>query len=70
MDHVRLEIDPDIDDTFSGGSVTGSSSGAYRDTIPIEVKLRSLSVRLLYEVCRMQKLSLNDLSKVSSYHTT
>ncbi|KAK7680378.1 hypothetical protein QCA50_016618 [Cerrena zonata] len=63
MDHVRLEIDPDIDDTFSGGSVTSSSSGGYRGIgVPIEVKLRTLSVRLLYEVCRVQKLSLNDLN--------
>ncbi|CAL1710236.1 unnamed protein product [Somion occarium] len=62
MDHITLEIDPDVDDTFIGGSTSGSSSGAYRGlAVPIEVKLRSLSIRLLYEVCRVQKLSLHDL---------
>lgn len=60
MDHIRLDIDPDIDDTFGGGS----SSGAI--AVPIEVKLRSLSVNLLYEVCRVQKLSLDDLSKLNA----
>ncbi|KAI0072901.1 hypothetical protein K474DRAFT_1678288 [Panus rudis PR-1116 ss-1] len=62
MDHVMLDIDPDIDDAFIGGSTSGSNSGSVRGiAVPIEVKLRSLSVRLLYEVCRVQKLSLHDL---------
>lgn len=68
MDHITLEIDPDVDDTFIGGSTSGSSSGAYRGlAVPIEVKLRSLSIRLLYEVCRVQKLSLHDLSKIPCF---
>jgi hypothetical protein len=30
--------------------------------VPIEAKLRSLGVTMLYEVCRVQKLSVQDLS--------
>ncbi|KAI0783275.1 hypothetical protein C8Q75DRAFT_726427 [Abortiporus biennis] len=65
MDHIRIEIDPDIDYTFIGAntSTTSSSSGVFPRGIgiPIEAKLRSLSVRLLYEVCRVQNLSMQDL---------
>ncbi|KAI0634529.1 hypothetical protein C8Q77DRAFT_1194633 [Trametes polyzona] len=61
MDHVRLDVDPDIDDGFYG-STSGTSSGAGRAIgVPIEAKLRALSVKLLYEVCRVQKMSLQDL---------
>ncbi|KAI0372566.1 hypothetical protein BV20DRAFT_79262 [Pilatotrama ljubarskyi] len=61
MDHVQLEIDPELDDGFYG-AVSGPSSGAGRAiAVPIEAKLRSLSVKLLYEVCRVQKMSLQDL---------
>jgi hypothetical protein len=54
-DHILVEIDPGIEDTYTGGS---SSSAV---PIPIEAKLRSLSVRLLYEICRVQKWSAADL---------
>ncbi|KAI0356846.1 hypothetical protein OH77DRAFT_174652 [Trametes cingulata] len=61
MDHVRLEVDPELDDGFYG-TASGPSSGAGRAiAVPIEAKLRSLSVKLLYEVCRVQKMSLQDL---------
>ncbi|KZT04939.1 uncharacterized protein LAESUDRAFT_750873 [Laetiporus sulphureus 93-53] len=61
MDNVLMDIDPDVEDTFSG-STSGTSSGVPRAiSVPIEAKLRSLSVRLLYEVCRVQKMSLQDL---------
>ncbi|EED79372.1 predicted protein, partial [Postia placenta Mad-698-R] len=61
MDNVVLDVDPGVEDTYSG-LVTGSSSGGQAATaVPIEAKLRSLSVRLLYEVCRVQKLSLPEL---------
>ncbi|KAK2460866.1 hypothetical protein APHAL10511_007336 [Amanita phalloides] len=59
MDHVLVDIDPDLEDTYFG-TAGGSSSGAVVP-VPIEAKLRSLSVRLLYEVCRVQKLSVTDL---------
>lgn len=63
MDHVLVDTDPDIEDTFSGtSSMSGPSTGWKGLTIPIEARLRSLSVRLLYEVCRSSKLSIAELS--------
>ena len=62
MDHVLVDIDPDIEDTFSGSSSTSGPSTGWKGTIPIEARLRSLSVRLLYEVCRSSKLSIVELS--------
>lgn len=61
MDHILVEIDPDVEDTYLGmaGGSTGSSVAV---PVPIEAKLRSLCVKLLYEVCRVQKLSVQDLS--------
>ncbi|KAI9464087.1 hypothetical protein BJY52DRAFT_886198 [Lactarius psammicola] len=62
MDHVLVDIDPDIEDTFSGStSTSGPSTGWKGLVIPIEARLRSLSVRLLYEVCRSSKLSIAEL---------
>lgn len=61
MDHIRLDVDPEVEDGFYGVG-TESNSGAERAIeVPIEAKLRSLSVRLLYEVCRVQKMSIPDL---------
>ncbi len=62
MDHVRLDLDPDVDEIYPGGSSVGVPTITSRGiAVPIEAKLRLLSVGLLYEVCRVQKLSLNDL---------
>ncbi|KAI0686446.1 hypothetical protein BC835DRAFT_1379547 [Cytidiella melzeri] len=63
MDHIRLEVDQDIDDAYINGSSFGFSTAAASKavTLPIEMKLRLLSVRLLYEACRVQKPSLADL---------
>jgi hypothetical protein len=65
MDHVLVEIDPDIADTYLGMSTSGGGPSMHSTAvpIPIEAKLRTLSVRLLYEVCRVQKLSMQDLRK-------
>ncbi|EKM57390.1 uncharacterized protein PHACADRAFT_119752 [Phanerochaete carnosa HHB-10118-sp] len=52
MDHVRLDINPELED---------AGVAANRTAMPIEAKLRLLSVNILYEVCRVQKLSLSDL---------
>lgn len=66
MDHVLVEINLDTEDIYLGApsisSGSGSRSSMVVSHIPIEAKLRSLGVRLLYEVCRVQKLSLHDLS--------
>ena len=59
MDHIRLDIDPDMDDAYIGASNPGTVVKGIG--VPIEAKLRLLSVRLLYEACRVQKLSLQDL---------
>ena len=55
-----MDIDPDVEDTYFGGS--GSVV-----PVPIEAKLRSLGIKILYEVCRVQKPSLADLSKQQSH---
>ncbi|KAG9308274.1 hypothetical protein JVU11DRAFT_12037 [Chiua virens] len=65
MDHILVEIDPDADDFYIGlnapSNGAGSRASVVMGPIAIEGKLRALSVRLLYEVCRVQKLSEQDL---------
>ncbi|KAH7921468.1 hypothetical protein BV22DRAFT_1096457 [Leucogyrophana mollusca] len=65
MDHVLVEINPDTEDVYLGsGSMSnggGSRSSVLAGPIAIEAKLRNLGVKLLYEVCRVQKLSIQDL---------
>ncbi|KAF9224851.1 hypothetical protein BS17DRAFT_779137 [Gyrodon lividus] len=65
MDHSLVEIDPEAEDLYLGAGSTpsggGSRSSIMMGPIAIEAKLRSLGVRLLYEVCRVQKLSEEDL---------
>jgi hypothetical protein len=66
MDHILVDLDPDVEDTFSGLVTTsGPSTGWKGLSIPIEARLRSLNVRLLYEVCRSSKMSIGDLSMLS-----
>ncbi|KAI0298327.1 hypothetical protein B0F90DRAFT_1632724 [Multifurca ochricompacta] len=62
IDHILVDADSDIEETFSASvSISGPSTGWKGLAIPIEARLRSLSVRLLYEVCRSSKLSIGDL---------
>ncbi|KII91657.1 hypothetical protein PLICRDRAFT_136034 [Plicaturopsis crispa FD-325 SS-3] len=64
MDHILVEIDPEVEDTYFGiGSAPSGAGGTSMAAIPvpIEAKMRSLAVRLVYEVCRVQKLSVQDL---------
>jgi hypothetical protein len=63
MDHVLVEMDPDTEDTYFGMGSTPGGLGA-PVPVPIEAKLRSLSVRVLYEVCRVQNLSVQDLREL------
>ncbi|EAU83953.2 hypothetical protein CC1G_09835 [Coprinopsis cinerea okayama7 len=63
MDHILVEIDPDVEDTFFGaagsrGSIIISGTSV---PVPIEVKLRSLGIKLLYEICKVQKMTAVDL---------
>jgi len=61
MDHILVEIDPDTEDTYVG-TTTGRNASYSSVPIPIEAKVRSLSVRTLYDVCKVQTLSVQDLS--------
>lgn len=67
MDHLSVEIDPDADDSYISHNLVpngaGSRTSLIMGPIAIEGKLRVLSVRLLYEVCRVQKLSEQDLCR-------
>ncbi|TDL27855.1 hypothetical protein BD410DRAFT_713183 [Rickenella mellea] len=59
MDHVLVDFDPEVEDSYAGSV---SSSGWSRAVvIPIEAQLRLLAVGILYEVCRVQKFSMQDL---------
>ncbi|KAJ7768649.1 hypothetical protein DFH07DRAFT_807525 [Mycena maculata] len=59
MDHVLVEIDDDVEDTYFGNA--GASNLSVTVPVPIEAKLRGLCIRLLYEVCRVQRFSVQDL---------
>ncbi|KAF9451097.1 hypothetical protein P691DRAFT_808759 [Macrolepiota fuliginosa MF-IS2] len=59
MDHVMVDIDPDVEDIYMG--TVGTSNGIPSIPVPIEAKLRTMGIKLLYEMCRMQKFSLQDL---------
>ncbi|KAH8833744.1 hypothetical protein DL96DRAFT_1578218 [Flagelloscypha sp. PMI_526] len=61
MDHVLVEIDPLVEDSYLNHGAGTSNSGAMLNSAPIEAKLRNLGVELLYEVCRVQKMSMSDL---------
>lgn len=55
MDHVLVEIYDPYQFAYGVG-VMGLG-------LPIEARLRAISVALLYEVCRVQKIDINDLSR-------
>ncbi|KAL1721419.1 hypothetical protein EV715DRAFT_194878 [Schizophyllum commune] len=65
MDHIQVDIEEDafdIDEDADYDQSSASGSSAVGGVpVPIEAKLRSLSIKLLYEVCRVQRLSLADL---------
>lgn len=82
MDHLLVDFDPSDEDhhiarvtaTMSSGSATsslhGHSPSGSRSMIgvPIEAKLRLLSVGMLYEVCRVRKFDVNDLRESPCIH--
>lgn len=55
----------EMDDDFGGnvdlarGVVTGSGLG-----VPIEARLRSLAIGILYEACRVQKFDVDELREL------
>ncbi len=53
----------DMDDSVSLTYGMSGSSGVMGLGLPIEMRLRTISVILLYEICRVQKIEATDLSK-------
>ncbi|PVG03971.1 hypothetical protein CPB86DRAFT_694417 [Serendipita vermifera] len=58
MDHVLVEMDDDFGGNvdLGRGVVTASGLG-----VPIEARLRSLAIGILYEACRVQKFDVDEL---------
>lgn len=54
INNISVHPDPGTQDDSPGGNLSG---------LPIEAKIRNLSIRLLYEVCRAKKVSYPDLGK-------
>ena len=66
MDYVLLDFDPEVEDNYAG-SVSGAGWSRQAVVVPIEARLRLLAVGILYEVCRVQKFSIFDLSESCDY---
>ena len=64
MDHIVVDIDSEVEYTYTGAA--GTSIGLPAVPVPIEAKLRTISLQLLYEVCGMQNFSLQDLRTLCS----
>ncbi|KAF9788112.1 hypothetical protein BJ322DRAFT_606215 [Thelephora terrestris] len=59
-DNILVDSDPGTQDARNGANASGLS-WPRGIVIPIETRIRILSIRMLYEVCRVQKLSYDDL---------
>ncbi|KLO18938.1 hypothetical protein SCHPADRAFT_844224 [Schizopora paradoxa] len=59
IDHVALDFDPDVEEGYTGS--VSSAGWSKTMVVPIEARLRLLAVGILYEVCRVQKLSMQEL---------
>lgn len=64
MDHVLVDFDPEAEDNFVGS--VSSSGWSRAAVVPIEARLRLLAIGILYEVCRVQKFTITDLSEYFS----
>ena len=64
IDNILVECDPVVQDTYAGTNASGLQ-WSRSVVVPIEAKIRTLSVRLLYEVCRVQTFAHTDLGKSS-----
>lgn len=60
MDHVLVEMDDDFGGNVDLGRGPTNTSGM---GIPIEARLRSLAIGILYEACRVQKFDFEGLRK-------
>ncbi|KAG8898101.1 hypothetical protein FRB99_007674 [Tulasnella sp. 403] len=56
MDHIMIDVD-----STSANTWAGSAAGMMGLGVPVEVRLQTISVILLYEVCRVQKIDVADL---------
>lgn len=64
MDHILVAYNPETEDNYAGSV---SASGWQRGlVVPIEARLRLLAVGILYEVLRVQKLTVEDLRGFTS----
>ncbi|KAG8754364.1 hypothetical protein FRC14_005155 [Serendipita sp. 396] len=58
MDHVLVEMDDDFGGNVDLGRGLAAASGI---GVPIEARLRSLAIGILYEACRVQKFDSQEL---------
>ncbi|KAG8806904.1 hypothetical protein FRC17_004735, partial [Serendipita sp. 399] len=58
MDHVLVEMDDDFGGNVDLGRGAATTSGV---GVPIEARLRSLAIGILYEACRVQKFDTQEL---------
>lgn len=58
MDHVLVEMDDDFGGNVDLGRGPTNTSGL---GVPIEARLRSLAIGILYEACRVQRFDADDL---------
>jgi hypothetical protein len=65
MGHVLVEMDEDVGGTVDLSHGPSAASGV---GVPIEARLRSLAISILYEACRVQKFDMSDL-RLFSTHT-
>lgn len=70
IDNILVDLDPGVQDTHPGTNASGPH-WSRSVVIPImEAKIRILSVRLLYEICRVQKFAYADLSESFQIYPT
>lgn len=62
MDHVLVEMDDDFGGNVDLGRGPNNTSGL---GVPIEARLRSLAIGILYEACRVQKFDAEGLREYS-----
>jgi len=62
IENISVDLDPGVQDTYPDANASGLH-WSRSVVIPMEAKPRTLSVRLLYEICRVQKFAYGDLGK-------
>lgn len=57
IDHILVDVDVDTAGEYYG-------AGSSLSPLPIEARLRSIAIKVLYEVCRVQKMAVSELSEL------